>query len=146
MTISGTDEGVLGPFWVIGQFLQHAVLVESLLLYRVDADCPGDAFDASFGDAVVGADRSFGKGFVLFIFRVLVIFVSGVVGYFYRFVPVFGVKARFFNLRHDFLTLSDWIDARAADSVEVLLIGHFGDQLRGVVRILVYQGIVVDVV
>lgn len=138
---------MLGPFGVTGEFLQHAVFVESLLLYWVDADCSGDAFDASFGDAVVGADRPFGKGLVLFIlFQVLVVFVSGVVvvvGDFYRFVP--GVEEWFFDLRHDFLALFDWIDARAADGVEVLLIGHFRDQLRGVVRVLVYQGIVIDV-
>lgn len=137
---------MLGPFRVIGQFLQHAVFVERLFLYWVDAECSRDAFDASFGDAVIGSDRSFGKGFVLFIFRVLIIFVSGVVEDFYRFVPVFGVEERFFDLRHDFLALSDWIYSRAADGVEVLLIGHLGDQLRGVVRVLVYQGIVIYVV
>lgn len=144
--MSGTEERVLGPFRVLGQFVQHAVFVERLLLYRVDADCSGDAFDAAFGDAVVGSDRSFGEGFVLFIFSVLVAFVSGVVEDFDRFVPAFGVEERFSSLRHDFLALSDWIDARAADGVEVLLIVHFGDQLRGVVRILVHQGIVIDLV
>ena len=128
MTMAGMEERVFGPFGVVGEFPFHEVFVERLLSCGVDAEGSGDAFDASFGEAVGGTDGSFGEGFVLVLFiRFLVVFVFGVVVDFYFGVPVFGLEEGFFDVREDFLTLSDWVDARAADGVEVLLVGHFGD-------------------
>ena len=129
MTMAGIEEGVFGPFGIVGEFPLHEVFVERLLFCGVDAEGSGEAFDASFGEAVGGTDGSFGQGFVpvLFIrFIAVVVFGFGVVVDFYLRVPVFGLEG-FFDVREDFLTLSDWVDARTADGIEVLLVGHFGD-------------------
>ena len=145
MAVAGTEERVLGPFGIVGEFPLHEVFVEGLFFRGVDAEGSGDAFDASFCEAVGGRDGSFGEGFVFFFFF-FVFFVVGVVVEFYLVVSVFGFEKGLFDVREDFLTVFGWVDAWAADGVEVLLVGHFGDQLRSVVWVLVYQGVVVDVV
>ena len=126
MTVTWKEERVLGPFRVIGEFLLHLFFEEILILCRVNADCSGYTLDTSFGDAIIGWKGSFGEGFVLIVF-VVIVAVFNVVSEIHFLVAILGVEKRFFGLRHDFLTLFDWINTRAADGIKVLLVGHFRD-------------------
>ena len=96
MTVAGMKERVFGPFGIVGEFPFHEVFVERLLFCGVDAEGSGDAFDASFGEAVGGTDGSFGEGLVFFFF---VFFVVGLVVDFYLCVSVFGFEEGFFDVR-----------------------------------------------
>ena len=100
MTIAGLEERVLGPFGIVEEFPFHEVFVERLFFYGVDAEGSGEAFDASFGEAVGGTDGSIGEGFVLVLFICfVVVFVFGVVVDFYIRAPIFGLEEGFFDVR-----------------------------------------------
>ena len=62
----------------------------------MDTEGSGDAFDASFGEAVGGTDGFFREGFVFLFF---VFFVIGVVVDFYPCVSVLGLEEGVFHVR-----------------------------------------------